>query len=90
MSLDALAAHEVDATAVTPLTAYDLQHADNPVTIIPLDENEHDLAWNVAICMRRPDEALRQAIDQAIDRLSAADVTADIYRRYGVTLWAPR
>lgn len=90
--LAALAAHEVDAAAVTPLTAgyYNLQHADDPVRITPLDENEHDLVWNVAIGMRRPDDALRQAIDQAIDRLSASGAIAEIYRRYGVTLQAPK
>ncbi len=90
--LDALAAHEVDAAAVTPLTAgyYNLHHADHPVTLLPPDEAEHDLVWNVAIGMRRPDDALRQAIDQAIDRLSADGVIAGIYRRYGVTLEPPR
>jgi ABC-type amino acid transport substrate-binding protein len=40
--------------------------------------------------MRRPDDALRQAIDQAIDRLSADGVIAGIYRRYGISLLPPR
>ncbi len=90
--LAALADHEVDAAAVTPLTAgyYNLQHADHPVTVLALDEAEHDLVWNVAVGMRRPDEALRAAIDQAIDRLSADGTIANIYRRYGVTLQPPR
>jgi polar amino acid transport system substrate-binding protein len=90
--LAALAAHEVDAAAVTPLTAgyYNLQHPDHPVTLLPLDESEHDLVWNVAVGMRRPDDALRQAIDEAIDRLTANDVIAGIYRHYGVALGAPR
>jgi polar amino acid transport system substrate-binding protein len=90
--LEALAAHEVDAAAVSPLTAgyYNLQHADHPVTLLPLDEAEHDLVWNVAVGMRRPDAALRAAIDQALDRLSADGVIAGIYRRYGVVLQPPR
>jgi polar amino acid transport system substrate-binding protein len=90
--LEALAAHEVDAAAVTPLTAgyYNVQHADHPVTLLPPDETEHDLVWNVAVGMRRPDDALRQAIDQAIDRLSGEGVIAGIYRRYGVSLQPPR
>jgi polar amino acid transport system substrate-binding protein len=90
--LEALAAHEVDAAAVTPLTAgyYNVQHADHPVTLLPPDETEHDLVWNVAVGMRRPDDALRQAIDQAIDRLSADGVITSIYRRYGVSLQPPR
>lgn len=90
--LAALAAHEVDAAAVTPLIAgyYNLQHADHPVKLLPPDEAVHDLVWNVAVGIRRPDDALRQAIDLAIDRLSADGVIADIYRRYGVALQAPR
>jgi polar amino acid transport system substrate-binding protein len=90
--LAALAAHEVDAAAVTPLTAgyYNLQHPDRVITLLPLIESEKDLVWNVAVGVRRPDDALRQAIDQAIDRLSADGVIAGIYRRYGVTLQAPR
>jgi polar amino acid transport system substrate-binding protein len=90
--LEALAAHEVDVAAVTPLFAgyYNLQHADHPVTLLPLDESEHELVWNVAIGMRRPDDALRQAIDQAIDKLSAEGTIAGIYRRYGIVLQPPR
>jgi polar amino acid transport system substrate-binding protein len=90
--LDALAAHEVDAAAVTPLTAghYNLQHPDRRVTLLPPDETEHDLVWNVAIGIRRPDDALLQAIDLAIDRLSRDGVIAAIYRRYGTALQSPR
>jgi polar amino acid transport system substrate-binding protein len=90
--LAALADREVDAAAVTPLTAgyYNQQHTDHRVVLLPLDEGQRDLVWNVAVGMRRPDEALRAAIDQAIDRLSADGVIAAIYRRYGVELQPPR
>jgi polar amino acid transport system substrate-binding protein len=90
--LDALAAHEVDAAAVTPLTAgyYNLQHADHPVHLLPLEEADHDLVWNVAIGMRRPDDALRTAIDQAIEQLTSSGEIARIYQRYGITLRPPR
>lgn len=90
--LAALAAREVDAAAVTPLIVgyYNLQHTEHPVKLLPPDETEHDLVWNVAVGIRRPDNALRDAINQAIDRLSADGVIARIYRRYGVVLQAPR
>jgi polar amino acid transport system substrate-binding protein len=90
--LEAVAAHEVEAAAVTPLTAgyYNRQHPNQMVTLLPLDEADHDLVWNVAVGMRRPDEALRAAIDQAIDRLSTDGEIARIYQRYGVTLQQPR
>jgi polar amino acid transport system substrate-binding protein len=90
--LAALAEHEVDAAAVTPLTAgyYNLLHPDHPVILLPLDDGEHDLVWNVAVGMRRPDQALRAAIDQAMERLASAGVIARIYQHYGVTLQPPR
>ncbi len=90
--LDALSEHEVDAAAVTPLTAgyYNLQHADHPVTLVPLDKADHELVWNVAIGMRRPDDALRAAMDQAIEQLTSDGVIARIYQRYGITLQPPR
>jgi polar amino acid transport system substrate-binding protein len=90
--LDALAEHEVDAAAVTPLTAgyYNLQHAEHPVHLVPLDEADRDLAWNVAIGMRWPDDALRAAIDQAMEQLMSSGEIARIYRRYGITLQSPR
>jgi polar amino acid transport system substrate-binding protein len=90
--LEAVAAHEVEAAAVTPLTAgyYNRQHPSQIVTLLPLDEADHDLVWNVAVGMRRPDDALRAAIDQAIDRLRTDGEIARIYQRYGVTLQQPR
>jgi polar amino acid transport system substrate-binding protein len=90
--LDAVAGDEVDAAAVTPLTAgyYNLQHAEHPVGLMPLDEADHDLVWNVAIGMRRPDDALRAAIDQAIEHLMSNGVIARIYQHYGITLQPPR
>jgi polar amino acid transport system substrate-binding protein len=90
--LAAVAAREVDAAAVTPLTAgyYNLQHSDQKVTLLPLDEADHDLAWNVAVGMRRPDDELRSAIDKAIDQLRTDGEIARIYQHYGVTLQPPR
>ncbi len=91
-SLDALADHEIDAAAVNPAAAsyYNLTHPDRVVRILKLDESEPNLNWNVAVGMVRPDGRLREAIDQALQRL-AADGTIDrIYRRYGVSLQSPK
>jgi polar amino acid transport system substrate-binding protein len=90
--LAALADHEVDAAAVTPISAgyYNLTHPDHKVRIIPPDENEPDLVWNVAVGMRRSDDALRKAIDAALDQLTADGTIAAIYARYGVTLQPPK
>jgi polar amino acid transport system substrate-binding protein len=90
--LQALHDNEVTAAAVTPLSAayFNRMHPDAPLKILALDERDPRLAWNVAVGMRRPDNALRAAIDGALDRLSADGTLARIYARYGITLAAPR
>jgi len=77
-SLDALANHEIDAAAVTPAVAsyFNLTHPEKAVRILDLDQGEPNLNWNVAVGMVRPDDSLRNAVDQAMERLKA-DGTID-------------
>lgn len=91
-SLDALVNHEIDAAAVTPTMAsyFNQTHPDKTVRILGLDESEPNLSWNVAVGMVRPDDALRNAVDQAMERLSADGTVERIYHRYGVTLQKPK
>src|SRR6516164_9085234 len=91
-SLEALANHEIDAAAVTPTVAsyFNLTHPDKALRILGPDESEADLNWNVAVGMVRPDDGLRSAVDQAMERLKADGTVDRIYRRYGVTLQTPR
>jgi polar amino acid transport system substrate-binding protein len=91
-SLDALANHEIDAAAVTPTMAsyFNLTHPDKAVRILDRDESEADLNWNVAVGMVRPDDAMRDAIDAALSKLRDDGTIEGIYRRYGVTLQAPK
>ncbi len=90
--LQAVADGEADAAAVTPLSAgyFNLAHPDHKLTILPPDEADQRLVWNVAIGMRKPDQALREAMDRAIDQLSANGTIAGIYGRYGVMLPPPK
>jgi len=91
-SLDALANHEIDAAAVTPTVAgyFNLTHPDKTVRILDRDESEADLNWNVAVGMVRPDDSLRAAVDAALVKLRDDGTVERIYRRYGVTLQAPK
>ena len=91
-SLEALVNHEIDAAAVTPTMAsyFNQTHPDKAVRILGLDESEPNLSWNVAVGMVRPDDALRNAVDQAMERLSADGTVDRIYHRYGVTLQKPK
>ncbi len=90
--LAALATHEISAAAVTPVSAgyFNLKHPEDKLRIVLPDEDEHDLVWNIAVGMRRPDDALRGAIEAALDSLGADGTIAAIYARYGVTLPPPK
>jgi polar amino acid transport system substrate-binding protein len=90
--LQAVADGEADAAAVTPISAgyFNFAHPDHKLTILPPDEADQRLVWNIAIGMRKPDQALRDAMDKAIDQLSANGTIAGIYGRYGVALQPPK
>ncbi|MDI3565277.1 ABC transporter substrate-binding protein [Bradyrhizobium sp. Arg816] len=91
-SLDAVSNHEIDAAAVTPTAAsyFNLTHPDKALRILDRDEGVADLNWNVAVGMVRPDDALREAIDGALERLRNDGTIDRIYGRYGIVLQAPR
>jgi len=91
-SLEALGNHEIDAAAVTPTVAsyFNLTHPDKAVRILDLDDGEPNLSWNVAVGMVRPDDSLQNAVDHAMERLSADGTVDRIYRRYGVALQRPK
>jgi polar amino acid transport system substrate-binding protein len=90
--LAALAAGEIDAAAVTPLSVgyYNLTHPSQEFAILPPDEAEHDLVWNAAVGIRKPDDQLLAAIDAALDRLRADGTIETIYANYGIPLLPPR
>ncbi len=91
-SLEAVAHREVAAATVTPSAAayFNQTHPDNALRILGFDESEPNLTWNVAVGMIRPDDKLREAIDEALDRLRADGTIERIYQRYGIVLEAPR
>jgi polar amino acid transport system substrate-binding protein len=91
-SLEAVSNREIDAAAVTPTAAgyFNLTHPDNPLRILDRDESMADLNWNVAVGMIRPDDALREAIDRALERLRNDGTIDRIYGRYGIVLQAPK
>jgi len=90
--LVALAAGEIDAAAVTPVSAgyYNLTHPSQGFAILPPDEAERDLVWNAAVGIRKPDDQLLAAIDTALDRLRADGTIETIYANYGIRLLPPR
>jgi len=90
--LGMLAKGEIDAAAVTPTSAgyYNLRHPEAKLHLAYVFDGEPDMSWNVAVGMRRPDAALRQAIDDALTRLIADGTVKRIYAHYGVEVLPPR
>jgi polar amino acid transport system substrate-binding protein len=86
--LEALANHEIDAAAVTPTTAsyFNMTNPGKGVRILAVDDSEPNLSWNVAVGMVRPDDPLRNAVDEALKKLTLDGTIDRIYRGYGVVL----
>lgn len=90
--LDMMEKHEVDVAAVTAASVgyYNLRHPKAKLRVIDVFESDPDLSWNVAVGMRKPDPALRQAIDEAMAQLMADGTVKRVYARYGVAVLPPR
>jgi polar amino acid transport system substrate-binding protein len=89
--LEAVARGEADAAAASPASAgyFNLKHPGSPLKLIYAYEGEPQLAWDVAVGLRRSDEALLKAVDVAIDHLLADGSIRRIYARYGIEHQAP-
>ncbi len=84
--LEALAAGDIDAAAVTPMSVgwYNHEHREKPLRLVYLDRDRPELGWDVAIGMRRSDKALRGEIDRILqDMLEGGDIQR-IYAAYGI------
>jgi polar amino acid transport system substrate-binding protein len=90
--LDMLAKREVDAAAVTAASIgyYNLRHPKAKLHIVDVFAGDPDLSWNVAVGLRKPDPALRQAIDVAITHLIDDGTVKRVYARYGIVVQPPQ
>jgi polar amino acid transport system substrate-binding protein len=69
---------------------FNLQHANSPLRAIQAFDNDPDFQWNVAAGLIRPDDKLRQRVDDAVEALLADGTIARIYARYGIELRPPQ
>jgi len=84
--VEALGKGELDAALVTPATIgyYNFVHKDSPVTLVRAYESVPELRWEVAVGMRKADDALVNAVNQALDRMLAQGTVRQIYASYGI------
>jgi polar amino acid transport system substrate-binding protein len=84
--LEALGKGELDVALATPATIgyYNMTHKDAPVTLVLDYESMPELHWEVAVGMRKADDALAAAINEALDRMLANGTVRRIYASYGI------
>ena len=84
--MEAVARGDVNAGAVSPATAgyYNLRHPSHPLTVVRAQDSEPELKWNVAVGLRRADDALIEAVNVALKALLDDGTIRTIYARYGI------
>lgn len=89
--VQAIANGEVDVGAITPATAgyHNLRNPAKAVNVVHAEDAEPELKWTVAIGLRRADDALLEAVNNALTALLRDDVIGGIYRKYAVDYRRP-
>lgn len=90
--VEAVGKGELDAALATPASIgyYNLLHKDAPVTLVRAYQNQPEFRWEIAVGMRKSDDALVAAINEAIDRLLADGTISRIYAGYGIEPSLPK
>ena len=86
-----LAKGELDACAVSPATIayYIRRHPDAGLRYVHAYDAEPELRWNLAVALRRSDDALVEAVDKALHSMSSDGTLERIYAGYGVAYRRP-
>jgi polar amino acid transport system substrate-binding protein len=84
--MEDLAKGEIDACAVSPATGdyFIAQHPAANLRSVAAYESEPELRWELAVGLRRSDDALVDAINVTLDRLVQDGTLKAIYAKYGV------
>jgi polar amino acid transport system substrate-binding protein len=90
--IEAVGKGELDAALATPASIgyYNLMHKDAPVTLVRAYEKEPEFRWEIAVGMRKSDDALAAKINEAVDRLLADGTVGRIYASYGIEPSLPK
>ena len=86
-----LARGELEACAVSPASIawYIREHPGSGLRYTHAYDSEPELRWNLAVGLRRSDDALVEAVNAALSQLGADGTLARIYAHYGVELRRP-
>jgi len=86
-----LAKGELEACAVSPATIawYIRRHPDSGLRYVHAYDSEPELRWNLAVGLRRSDDALVAEVNRVLAQLLRDGTVARIYCGYGVEFRAP-
>jgi ABC-type amino acid transport substrate-binding protein len=89
--LDAVAQGEVAAGMVSNSYVgwYLKLHPEGAVKVAEAFAPDRELQWNVAIGLRNADAAILEAVNQALERLLAAQTIQGIFAKYGIPYVPP-
>jgi polar amino acid transport system substrate-binding protein len=90
--IEAVGKGELDAALATPSSIgyYNLLHMDAPVPLVRAYENQPEFRWEIAVGMRKSDDALAAKINEAVDHLLADGTVSRIYAGYGIEASLPK
>jgi polar amino acid transport system substrate-binding protein len=72
------------AVSSATMSYYISQHPDSGVRLVNAFDGEPQLAWEVAVGLRKSDQALVDAVNVVLDKLIADGTITRIYAKYGV------
>ncbi|MEO8003818.1 MAG: transporter substrate-binding domain-containing protein [Betaproteobacteria bacterium] len=84
--LDELAKGDLYGAAASSasMSYYILQHPDSGITLVHGFDAEPELTWQVAIGLRKADQAMVDAVNAVIDKMLADGTLKSIYAKYGI------
>ena len=72
------------AASSASVSYYINQHPDSGLTVVHGFDAEPQLTWEVAVGLRKADQALVDAVNQVLDKLLADGTIKAIYAKYGI------
>jgi ABC-type amino acid transport substrate-binding protein len=87
----AIASGEIDVGAITPASAgyHNMKNPGRAVTIVHAEDSEPELKWQVAVGLRRSDDALVATVNTALATLIRDGTIGSIYKKYAVDYRQP-
>ena len=72
------------AASSASMSYYINQHPDSGLTVVHGFDTEPQLSWEVAVGLRKADQALVDAVNEVLDKLLADGTIKTIYAKYGI------